>query len=212
VEIKRKYLHKYLHELAIEQLSDEYRQNGYAVSTSEKLGSYETDFIARRSDEVIVIEIKTGRLTPERRKQIAALADYVRSIKKGYKFFAVVATPPKEKKLEIDNLSTLLTSYLIEHLPNELDELSTHTRIESVSDIDIDELTIEGDKVYVVGDGAIDVELQIGSDGDVRTDYGFVSHESFPFTFSIVLGFTRELKLEVEEFEELEIDTSSLYE
>jgi len=49
---------------------------------------------------------------------------------------------PKEKKLEIDNIESLLFTHIIQNPPDEIDELSTHSMIDEVSEINIDEIQI----------------------------------------------------------------------
>src|SRR5688572_23652933 len=126
MEIKRKYLQKYLHNIASEQVVSEYRDKGYFVSTEERIGKFHADIVARNDNETIVIEIKTGKLTSEKRESIAGIADYIRQ-QGNYKFLIIAATPPKEKKLEILNIEQILSDHFLNSTPDKLDELSTHT-------------------------------------------------------------------------------------
>lgn len=210
MEIRKKYLGKYLHDIAIEQIAEDYIQKGYTVSKEEKLGKFEADLIARKDNEQIVVEIKAGKMTPDKKRQIAGIADYVRNLG-GYKFLVVVATPPKEKKLEIDDIDTLINNYIHSDLPSELDALSTHTTPDEVYDIDIDEIKISGESILVKGDGVISVELQFGSDGDQDKGDGFKNYDKFPFEFEIILEYNLMRQLEITEIHKLYIDTSSYY-
>ena len=210
MEIKKKYYSKYLHTIAIEQIAEEYIQRGFNITKEEKIGKYSADIIARKENEQIVIEVKTGHFTPERRKDLANLADYIRSLG-GYKFIVAIATPPKEKKLEIDNLEQLLTMEMLFDMPSELDELSTHTRPEEVVDVDIDEILIQESFILVKGTGTVIVELQFGSDSDQNDDMGLNSKDKFPFEFEVTLVYKDNKKLVIENVEKFEIDTSSYY-
>ena len=210
MEIKRKYFAKYLHDIAIEQIAEEYIEKGYKVSRETKLGKYQADLVAEKNNEKIVIEVKSGELSPKRKAELAELADYVRN-QGNYKFLVAVATAPKEKKLEIDEIESLLTEELIADLPSDLDELSTHTRIEEVGDIDIDEITITGENILVSGDGVVSVELQYGSDHDQVKGDGQTLNDSFPFEFEITLKYNDKGKLVIDEVDRLEVDTSSFY-
>lgn len=211
MEIKKQYLQKYLHDIAIEQIADEYQKKGYAVSKEEKLGNeYQADLIVRKGNETIVIEVKSEKMSEQRKKEIANLANYVRK-QENFKFFVAVATAPKEKKLQITQIEDLLTENMIEDFPEELDRLSTHTRIEDVTDVDIDIISIDGKEIFVSGDGVVNVELQFGSDGDQSAGDGFKTHDSFPFDFEIVLEYDTELNLKITDIREIEIDTSSYY-
>ena len=208
MEIKKRYLQKYLHDIAIEQIAEEYEQKGYSVSKEEKLGKYNVDLIARKNNETIVIEVKSGRMTPERKQQITEVGNYIRK-HKNYKFLVVLATPPKEKKLEISDIEDLLTQNLSEDFPSKLDQLSTHTRLEDVTDVDIDEISIDGSSIYVKGDGVVNVQLQYGSDGDQKSGDGSKSYDSFPFDFEIKLEPDAEHRLRITARDSLEIDTSA---
>jgi Holliday junction resolvase len=210
MEIKKKYLGKYLHDIAIEQIAEDYIQKGYTVSKEEKLGKFRADLIARKGDEQIVVEVKAGKMTPVKKEQIAGIANYVRNLG-GYKFLVVIATPPKEKKLEIDDFEILITNYIHSDLPSELDELSTHTRPDEVFDIDIDEINISGENIFVKGDGVVSVELQFGSDGDQNKGDGFKTFDKFPFEFEMTLAYNSKRELEIIEVDKFDVDTSSYY-
>lgn len=208
MEIKKRYLQKYLHDIAIDQIAEEYQQKGYLISKKEKLGKYESDLIARKENETVVIEVKSGKMTQDRKQVITELGNYVR--KQGnFKFLIVIATPPKEKKLEIEEIEDLLTKILIEDFPSELDELSTHTRLEEVTDIDIDEIYIDGKNIFVKGDGVVNVELQFGSDSDQNSGEGSKNHDSFPFDFQVTLEYDAVNKLRIAEVDSLAIDVSA---
>lgn len=212
MEIKKQYLQKYLHDIAIDQIAEEYKEKGYVVSKEEQLGKkYYADLIARKDNETIVVEVKSGKMSPERKQKISDLANYVRG-QGNYKFLVVIATPPKEKKLEIIGIENLLTEYFSENLPSELDELSTHTTFDEVTDVDIDEILIDGDSILVTGDGVVSVELQLGSDGDQNADDGFTISDSFPFEFGVKLEYDIDHGLKIIDFDNLEVDTSSYYE
>ena len=212
MEIKKKYLSKYLYEIAIEQISEEYLLKGFSVSREERLGKHIADLVVRKGNEQIVIEVKSGKLTPQKKKQIAEIADFVREIG-GYKFIIVVATIPKEKKLQMVEINELLfTCFTEEGIPDELDLLSTHTSIDEIVDIDIDEISINGKSILIKGDGVVSVELQFGSDGDQVRNEGFKTTDNFPFEFELTLEYNVNQKLEIVDVAELTFDTSSFYE
>jgi Holliday junction resolvase len=212
MEIKKKYLSKYLHDIAIEQIAEEYYLKGFTVSREERLGKYIADLIVRKGNEQIVIEVKSGKLTPQKKEQISKIADFVREVG-GYKFIVVVATPPKEKKLEILEINELLFNYFIEDgIPDELDLLSTHTTIDEIVDVDIDEISINGKSILIKGDGVVSVELQYGSDGDQLRNDGFKTTDNYPFEFELTLEYNLNKELEIVDVSELTVDTSSFYE
>lgn len=211
MEIKTKYFEKYMYDIAVEQLIEDYLNKGYTVNKNFKVGNHQADIVAQKGEEVIVIEVKSGRMTPSKKETIAKLGNFVRS-KENYKFLVAVATPPKEKRLDIANLESLLIREMTENFPSELEGLSTTTSIEDVNDIDIDEIEINGKSIYVKGDAVVSVELQYGSDGDQKNDDGYKTTDSFPFTFEITLKHNGQEELEIFEVDKLAVDTSTFYE
>jgi hypothetical protein len=211
MEIKDKYLNRYFHDIAMEQLYDEYTQMGYIVHKNHRIGSYEADIIAEKDNEKIVIEIKSGRMTPDKKQRLADLANYVRS-QGDYKFMVVVPTPPQKKQLEVENIEQLLLTDIIHNLPNELDQLSTHTSPDEVYEVDIDEIKIDEDSIFIKGDGTISVNLDYGSDSDDLIADGYAASDSFPFSFTAKLTYDeRTKKFEIEDAD-INVDTSSFYE
>ena len=210
MKIKKQYLQKYLHDIAIQQISDEYIEKGYAVSKEEQIGKYQADIIARKSDETIVIEVKSGKMTSKKKESIEGIANYVRSLGK-YKFFVVIATAPKEKKLEIEEIEELLFQNFMNDLPSELDELSTHTTLEEITDVDIDEILITGNSISIKGNAVVSVNLQIGSGSDQKNDNGINTSDNFPFDFDMILGYNNN-KLQIIDAKSITVDTSAFYE
>ncbi len=211
MELKEKYLSRYFHSIAMDQLYDEYSQKGYSVYKEKKIGKYEADLIAENNEEKIIIEIKVGKMTPEKKRRLADLANYVRSLE-DYKFLVVIPTAPSRKKLEFDDLEQLLFQDMLSNIPDELDQLSTHTIPNEISNIDIDEITISDDSIFIKGDGTVCVDLDYGSDNDDLVADGYSTSDSFPFKFTAKLVYgERTKKFEVEDAD-IYVDTSSFYE
>ncbi|MEQ3500944.1 hypothetical protein ABMY20_14395 [Tenacibaculum sp. SSH1-16] len=211
MEIKKKYLSKYLHDIAILQIKEDYENRGYEVYLEKRIGKYIADIVAERKDDKVVLEIKTGKMTSERRKKLSSIADYIKESGE-YRFMVVVATPPKEKRLEIKNFEEILWDYLFGNLPNEIYILSTHSRIDEIIEIDIDEIEINGNAIFVIGDGVLSVELQYGSDGDQLKGDGLKMFDSYPFNFKFTLEYDTDKNLKITEVHNFEVDTSSFYE
>ncbi len=178
------------------------------MSETEKIGKYHPDLIARKGDEVVVVEVKAGKLTPQKRRQVAEIGDFVRT-RKNYKFLVVLATPPKSKKIDIPNLEKLLLTYLLnEYKPNALDELSSQIRITDISDATVHELTVHEDgSIAVKGSGTIEVELIYGPTTD-KTQVDDV----FPFSFEATLNHNQQQELFLAAVKTIAIDTSAFYE
>lgn len=212
MEINKQLIYKNLHFLAIEQLAEEYNTKGYLVEKEKKLGKYTADLVVSKDNEKIVFEVKTGKMTPKRKEQLIKLTDYVNSLG-DYKFKIIIARSPKEKNIQIAEFEELFFDYLLSDLPSELDELSTHTTIESVSEIEIHDLNVNsGNKINVIGQGIVKVKLQYGSDGDGRRGDGLYQYESFTFDFELYLSYNSQMKLIINDNASIEIDTYSFYE
>ncbi|MDR2467250.1 MAG: hypothetical protein LBD35_07645 [Prevotellaceae bacterium] len=197
MQIKDKYLSKYFRDMTMEQLYDEYADKGYVVCKNKQIGPYEADLVAEKDNEKIVIEIKSGGMTSDKKQRLSDLANYVR-LQGGYKFMVVTPTRPQKKRLKVENIERLLFDEISRNLPRKLEQLSVHARPDEVYDVDIDEIKIDEDTILVRGDGEISVELDYGSDSD-----------SFPFDFAAKLNFdpnTNNFKLEDME---IDMDTSS---
>lgn len=88
-----------------------------------------------------------------------------------------------------DLVSDILTDYFLSNeISSCLDELSTHTTIETVTAETIDGIELM-DELHIVvkGKGNIEVELQIGSNGDLRRGDGGVSYITLPLEFTLFL-------------------------
>lgn len=85
-------------------------------------------------------------------------------------------------------LSEAISDCFINEFPYELNELSTHSGIESIQVENISKIELfEDGIIHASGNGNIECTLQYGSDADVRNDNGIVWEDSFPFEFTIVL-------------------------
>jgi hypothetical protein len=116
-----------------------------------------------------------------------------------------------ERKFSIVGIEDLLFHYMVSNIPPELDELSTHTRINEVLDINLNEVLVEGERIRAAGDGIVNVALQYGSDADQVNDGGERFLDNYPFGFEVFLTRNRKNQLEVQSMERLRVDTSSYY-
>ncbi|MBF0539249.1 MAG: hypothetical protein HQL03_13455 [Nitrospirae bacterium] len=210
MDIKREIILKYLHNMVVDQLADKYESQGYKVRKEYKIGNYRADLFAKNKFESIVFEVKSGALTPEKKEKLKALSEYVKS-KGKYKFKLVFAATPKDKKIKIENLEDILAKIFDDDMPDELYSLSTHTRFNEVSNIEVDRIDINKDgSIEVSGTGVVSVELKFGSDSDVKNDMSYTINESFSFKFTVVLEFS-DGKYTLKEKRELKVDTSTFY-
>ena len=114
----------------------------------------------------------------------------------------------------LQNLAAAIDQHLlaesISDVINELDEIATHYLIDEVN-TDLSEIVDIGPKdLCIQVEGNIGVELQYGSSSDIQNDIGTVMSDSFPFSATVRVAFTRPLgkKAKVSDFK---VDTSSWY-
>lgn len=93
---------------------------------------------------------------------------------------------------------------------DELDILSTHTRPQGASDVEIGDVTFDENWIEFSGSGSVDCDLQYGSDGDVERGDGVESSDSYPFTFSGQVPISDLTKIEIDK-KSIEINTRSFY-
>ena len=211
MEIQKKYYEQYLHEVAIKQLKEQYINKGYKVYEEMKFGKYSADLVAEKVDDRIVIEVKTKDMSNKRREKLRSIVDAA-NLKKEYKFIVVIATPPREKSIEISNIEEVLFNQIVENLPGELSSIAYKVSPEEVCDVEVSDIQIKGNQIDADGTGIVSVELQYGSGSDLTNDDGITINDNYPFTFEVILKLNIEKELEVSKIVNLEIDTSSFYE
>lgn len=96
-----------------------------------------------------------------------------------------------------------------EDTPSELNTLSTHTSIDVIEIDDLTSIEIVDSAITIDGYATISVELQYGSDSDMRRGDGGQYADSFPMSFSVKLEYDENYAVESIEYK---IDTSSFYE
>jgi hypothetical protein len=206
---------RYLESAKQAEVAERLRAEGFTVETGQALGDVSFDLVARKGSRSIAYEFKAGRFPKSNRADLERLQ---RAAKRaGWEFHIVVVNPPPRVHVEIDNLAERLAEKLPERLaeqlhdhmandsfPDELDTLSTHTRVDGVSDLEISEIHVGNGEIRVGGIGSVDVELKYGSGSDDIPSSG----DSFPFDFKVVLSPDGHLKY----VEKLNVDTTSFYE
>jgi len=65
-----------------------------------------------------------------------------------------------------------------------LDQLSSHTRPQGAADLAFEIDDIDDAEIHISGRGAVECDLQYGSDGDCSRGDGLEWSDNFPFTFS----------------------------
>lgn len=92
-----------------------------------------------------------------------------------------------------------------------VDEIASHHFIDEVSLDNVQVLRIGASEIEFVAHGTLEVELQWGSNSDVRNDLGAVGNDSFPLTLRLISPVTAPGDVEAVEGS-LAVDTSNWFE
>lgn len=100
---------------------------------------------------------------------------------------------------------------LISETIQELDEISTHTTVDGhhIDTVEVRSLTATGIEYAITGQ--VEVELQYGSNSDVRNDIGFRQDDSYPYSAVITSNPAKPLDIHRNNVR-LQVDNSSFYE
>lgn len=204
----RNYIMRYFERETLEQIADDYREKGYTIKTDISVGPFRVDLAATKGEETVYIELKTHSENSEAKRRIKTMAEYFKNIPNA-KFIVIVSRLPELKKIEFEDVDSILSEYFTLEFPSDLDALSTHTRIDEVSRVNINEITIKNGEFHITCNGMVWVTLQYGSD----TDQGPGDEPlniSFPFKFKGTLNYDGG-KYRVDCCDELNIDTDAYY-
>lgn len=100
---------------------------------------------------------------------------------------------------------------LISETIQELDELSTHTTVDGhyIDTVEVRSLTAT--KLEYAITGQVEVELQYGSNSDVRNDIGFRQDDSYPYHAAILSNPAKPMEIQPKDIT-LKVDNSSFFE
>jgi hypothetical protein len=114
-----------------------------------------------------------------------------------------------------DAVATALHNAVFESLIletiQELDELSTHTRVDGHWIDTISVKLLDATRIEYRVTGEVEVELQYGSNSDVENDIGMRSDDSYPYRAKVSAEAGKPLEIDAEAIR-LHVDTSSFYE
>lgn len=100
---------------------------------------------------------------------------------------------------------------LISEVVQELDELSSHTVVDGHYIDSVKVKRLSATKIVYRISGAVEVELQYGSNSDVENDIGFRQDDSYPYTASVTCKAAEPMTIRSEDIV-LKVDNSSFYE
>lgn len=122
------------------------------------------------------------------------VSDYVTRLIEAKKYVADIVFHLVDSKL---------TEHLMEEIPNELEELSSGTRIDGIMIEELEDFDTSSAFPVLSGSGHADVELNYGGGSD-----GFSSEQSYPFQFYVQIDpDTFDVSVD-----SVEVDTSAFYE
>lgn len=111
----------------------------------------------------------------------------------------------------IDDAHTAVFENLIASTIQDLDELSTHSTVDSHYIEEITVVSLDARKIGYEINGYVEVELQYGSNSDLRNDIGFLTRESYPYCAIVSVDVSDPFDIPPDHIE-LKVDTSSFYE
>ncbi|MBN1874328.1 MAG: hypothetical protein JXA33_08855 [Anaerolineae bacterium] len=193
MDIRNDIFQKHLAEAAVEQIALEYQQRGYEVITEYVFDGINFDLLVRNDKEAIVFEIKVGEWS-DKRRQIVKKIWNIAVHKLRAKFKLVLVNLPEKSDIVVDDLENVFRELLPSRYESELSELATQYRVDEISDIYFELLFMNKEQVEAKGSAILTLELQYGADSDLAQEDGFLSSESFPFYFHILLDRNIQLK------------------
>lgn len=176
-------------EAAIIEKEKELIEKGYTIVKGQK----EYDLMATKDKEMFIFEFKYRKSNDERnREQFRRFIEYAKRL--GAEPVVVYLSEPTRVEADFEGLDEIILNYLINEGVDEIDCLSTHSRIEEIYIERLTLVNINLNQIYIEGDANISVSLQYGSDRDNRDeeeDYG----DSFPMAFKLTMNWEKEILL-----------------
>lgn len=192
----------------IEELTSQLRGDGYRVTVHPSGEDLGYDLVAEKDNRKMAVEVKFNARLGESAETIKALRR--RSIERGYdEFQLVVVSPPHETDVHIEGLDKKLLDHLRKSPPEALKNVPQMPRIETVSGLDYDAISIIADGTRVTGNGVVRVGGPLPRlepiDGILPCFVQAV--HNFPFTFEITLDH----ELNITDDTKIDVDTSSWF-
>ena len=174
------YFVKALHDAKINELVETYVKRGYTVKEPPSATSEPFDLVLQdpKNNKTLAFEVKLLPIDNKKTEQINTLRQ--RALENGYEFRLVTIARPSRYEIEIEWLDQALLHYLIEKPLQEIDELATHVRYESV-DVCVDSLRVSEETAFTKVHGSLEAELQYGSSSDIASDIGLTTSYTFNF-------------------------------
>ena len=198
MKVGNQEIYKGIYIVTLDKLTNLLKKEGFEVLEGGKDSGY--DLFAEKGDDRRIYLIKIGKNRVQ--TNLIAKMQSVAKEKKA-KLFVTYVERPKTYNIEYDGIETLLRNFLSNNLPDELDRLSTHTRVDDVYDVEIQSISVKDEVIKLEGNATLVVELSYGSDKEAYED---VEHECFEFVFRVAISENKIIrnyfKFDVEHFYE----------
>ena len=124
---------------------------------------------------------------------------------------AAAASRDEMKRVIASVMHHAVFESLIAETIQELDELSTHTVVDGhyIDAVEVEEM--DATRICYAITGHVDVELQYGSDSDVRNDIGYRRDDTYPYRATVSSKVAKPLEIHSDDVE-LAVDNSSFFE
>lgn len=184
---------------AEKEMAEKFRSKGYAVTRDYKHDNFACDLYVEKDNLKFAFEFKTrGKLDHAR---LDAMRDYAKE--HNIHFRVVIVRLPVDKQINVNGIEQTLEQNFINNIPDELDSLSSNTKVVEVEQAILTSISIKTmNHIEIEGKSGVVVDLCFDND-DYKTS------DSFPFTFNGIWGFSDEGELQLIELKDLNIDTSS---
>lgn len=179
-------IHEALHEIALQKLKRSLNKEGFTVDLDYKATvnskEIEVDLFAKKGDERRIYEVKIGKnkISKAQFEKLHNIANLLRA-----KLFVTYLEEPRTKAIEYEKIDEMLLEYLENNIPSEIDVLSTHTTINSIDSVDITSIKLSDKGTVIEGNAVLCVDLQYGSNLDLKDDFGDETSDSFDFFFRL---------------------------
>jgi hypothetical protein len=131
---------EYLHAAKIEEVACQLEAEGYEVVVHPAGRDSDYDLVARRNGEEVALAVEVRDHLAESLEHIRTLRNQARDQRRDFRL--VVVSPPHKVRVDIEGIRTELRRHMVDEVPEELDELSSRTRLESVADLEFDSIRI----------------------------------------------------------------------
>jgi hypothetical protein len=177
------YFTQAIHNAKISELEDFYRNKNYQVIKKPIVEDMVFDLLVKKADRQIIFDVKTAPLTTTAKENI--LRQQKLAKEKGLDFRLVTVSKPKSPSIDIEWLHDELLDELMT-IPGELDNLATHVSVDDV-EFEYQSIHISNSETKVEVSGVLYLELQYGSNSDVKNDMGEGIGDSLDFSASLLL-------------------------